>query len=137
MDDRLTRYIARTEEYLRLSGERRTAEASTYLDDHVEFVFPGGATYHSLEDVFAAAASLYRSIRKRHATWDVAPKADGSVVVVSVGTLEGENLQGVRFEGIRYVDRITWRGDRIARQEVWNDLTASSVLSATIVRHES
>lgn len=127
MDD-LNRYIERTEAYLRLSGERRTAEASAFLDDHVELVFPGGVTYSRLEKVFESAASLYRSIAKRHEAWDVAPKPDGTVVVISAGTLEGENLHGVRFEAVRYVDRITWRGDRIVRQEVWNDLAVSGVL---------
>lgn len=130
--DQLNRYIEHTDAYLRLSGERRTAEASAFLDDHVELVFPGGVTHSRLEEVFESAARLYRSIAKRYGTWDVAPNPNGTVVVVSAGTLEGENLHGARFEGVRYVDRITWRGDRIVRQEVWNDLAVSGVLEARV-----
>ena len=122
------RHIARTAAFLRLCSERRTAEAKRFLDASARFVFPG-ATYESLEDIFTAAAAAYRSIAKRHETWDVAPKPDGSVVVVSAGTLEGVNLHGVRFDGVRYVDRITWRNGRIVLQEVWNDLAVSGVLS--------
>lgn len=126
--DELTTYIERTETYLRLSGERRTAEAAAFLASDAELIFPGGVTYSRLEDVFASAGRMYRSIAKRHGTWDAVSKADGTVVVVSAGTLEGENLHGARFEGVRYLDRITWRDGQIVRQEVWNDLAVSGVL---------
>ena len=110
-----------------MTAERRLDDSLTFVADKVEFVFPTGV-YHSLPEVFAAGEQRYRWIRKRHETWDVVGKDDGSWVVVSAGTLFGENRQGARFEGVRYVDRITYRGDRIIRQEVWNDLAASGAL---------
>lgn len=119
--------ISQTETYLRVTAERRLDDSQRFIADDVEFVFPGGV-YHSLPEVFAAGEQHYRWIRKRHDTWDVIDKDDGTTVVVSAGTLFGENHHGVRFEGIRYLDRITYRGGQIVRQEVWNDLAASEVL---------
>ena len=119
--------ISRTETYLRVTAERRLDDSRAFVANDVEFVFPTGV-YHSLPEVFAAGEQRYRWIRKKHETWDVAGKEDGTSVVVSAGTLFGENIHGSRFAGIRYLDRITYRGDRIIRQEVWNDLAASGVL---------
>ena len=124
---RLGDFVDRTADFLRASERRHLAEAEAFLAPEVTFVFPG-ATFTRLADVHAAAASLYRSIHKTFVAWDVAPKPDGSVVVVSTGTLAGQSLSGTSFEGIRYVDRFTWRGGRIVLHEVWNDLAVSGVL---------
>jgi len=35
----------------------------------------------------------------------------------------------VPFEGIRFIDRFESRGGRFTRQDVWNDLAESGVLS--------
>lgn len=125
---RLPDYVDRTADFLRASEGRHLAEAEAYLAPDVTFVFPG-ATFQRLADVHTAAALLYRSIRKTFLEWDVVAKADGSVIVISTGTLAGESLAGRPFEGIRYVDRFTWRGDRIVLHEVWNDLAVSGVLT--------
>jgi ketosteroid isomerase-like protein len=120
-------HIAATETFLRLTAERRLEESQEFLAEPVTFVYPNG-TFEALRDVFAAGERRYRWIRKRHVTWDVVDKDDGTVVVVSAGTLYGENNAGVPFEGVRYVDRITFRDGKIVRQEVWNDLAESGVL---------
>ena len=120
-------YMDQTVGFLRASEERRLADAEAYLAEDVIFVFPG-AELRKLADVHASAAKLYASIRKTFLTWDVVAKDDGSTVVVSTGTLGGTNVHGAEFQGIRYIDRITWRGDRIVIHEVWNDLAISGVL---------
>lgn len=122
-------FISATETYLQVTAERRLEESQAFLADEVEFIFPNG-TFHDLAALFAAGERRYRWIRKRHDSWDVVNKGDGAVVVVSVGTLYGENNHGLAFEGIRYVDRITYRNNRIVRQQVWNDLVESGVLEA-------
>ncbi len=119
--------IAATKTFLRLTAARRLEESLEFLDPAVEFIYPNG-TFRDLAAVFAAGEQRYRWIRKRHVSWDVDDKGDGTVVVVSAGTLHGENLAGVPFDGVRYVDRITFSAGRIVRQEVWNDLTESGVL---------
>jgi hypothetical protein len=42
--------------------------------------------------------------------------------------LYGENLAGVAFEGIRYVDVFVIENGLISEQMVWNDLCESGVL---------
>ena len=50
------------------------------------------------------------------------------IAVVVTGTLHGENLAGVPFQGVRFIDRYIVRDGRIALQQVWNDLAESGVL---------
>jgi len=118
--------IRRTQEYLEASGDRRLADAQAFLADEVTLQFPLG-TYRSLADLATDARGRYRRIGKHYDSWDVA-EHDGAVTVVSVGTLHGENVHGVAFEGVRYVDRICYRDGRIISQQVWNDLAESGVL---------
>jgi hypothetical protein len=118
-------YIERTRRYLDVSGAR-LADAQEYLAPDAILEFPSG-TYRSLVEMAAAAEGRYRWIGKAPVSWDVS-EHDGTVTVVNVGTLHGENVHGVEFEGIRYVDRIVYRADRIVLQQVWNDLAESGVL---------
>jgi hypothetical protein len=119
-------YIERTMRYLVASGERRLNEAVAFLADDVTLQFPSG-TYHGLDELIADSRGRYRSIGKTHLSWDVS-EHDGMVTVVSVGTLHGENVHGVAFDGVRYIDRIVYRDGRIVEQQVWNDLAESGVL---------
>ncbi len=125
--------IAATKAFLRLTAERRLEESLEFLDPAVEFIYPNGS-FRDLGAVFAAGEQRYRWIRKRHVSWDVDDKGNGMVVVVSAGTLHGENHAGVPFDGVRYVDRITFTAGRIVRQEVWNDLAESGVLDVHVHR---
>jgi hypothetical protein len=119
-------YIQRTTQYLEASGARRLEEAQPFLADDVVLQFPGG-TYRSLAELARDATGRYRSIGKTHDSWDVA-EHDGAVTVISVGTLYGENVHGVKFSGVRYIDRLVYRDERIVLQQVWNDLAESGVL---------
>ncbi|MDQ7843429.1 MAG: nuclear transport factor 2 family protein [Armatimonadota bacterium] len=113
--------------YLKACEERHLEEAQRYLAPGAVLVFPGGR-YTSVAEMAAGAARRYRWAKKADDAWDVAVRPDGTAVVVTTGTLYGENLHGVPFEGVRYIDRFVVRGERILRQEVWNDLDASGVL---------
>lgn len=123
-------HIEQAERYLAASGERRLDEARTYLADDAVFVFPSGR-YDSLDELVWASGARYRRIGKVHECWDVAARDDGTVAVYSVGTLFGENVHGVPFSGVRYIDRIVFRDGRIVLQQVWNDLADSGVLERT------
>lgn len=122
-------FIASAEAFLLATAEGRLDDSLEFLPDSVEFVYPNGA-FHDLRDVFAAGERRYRWLQKRHDSWDVVPKTDGTTVVVSAGALHGENNADVAFEAVRYVDRITFRDRKIIRQEVWNDLAEFGVLNA-------
>lgn len=113
--------------YLAASEARRLDEARSCLAPGAVLVFPGGQ-YATPSEMAVAAARRYRWVKKVYDAWDVAVRQDGTTIVISTGTLYGENLHGVPFEGIRYIDRFVVREGKIIRQDVWNDLDASGVL---------
>ena len=120
--------IAVVRRYLEATEARRLDEADGFLAPGAELIFPGGR-YRSVREMVKAAAGRYRWARKTFAEWDVATRRDGTAIVISTGTLSGENLHGVRFEGVRYIDRFVVRDGRILIQQVWNDLEVSGVLT--------
>ena len=116
-------------EYLNASSERRMSDAASYLAEEAVLVFPQGR-FNGLEAMAAAMSGRYRTISKRHDTWDVI-ETEGDTVVVTTGTLSGVNAHGVSFENIRFCDRFVLRNGHIMEQHVWNDLAESGVLDRT------
>ena len=116
--------------YLAACEARRLDDAERFLAPGAELIFPGGR-YRSVDEMVAAARGRYRWARKTAEEWDVDVRGDGTVVVVTTGRLSGENLQGVSFDGVRYIDRFVLADDRIVSQQVWNDLDVSGVLTRT------
>lgn len=114
-------------QYLELTEARRLDDAEALLAPGAQLIFPG-SRYRSVREMAEAAAGRYRWVRKTYDEWDVAVRRDGTAIVISTGTLYGENLHGVRFEGVRYIDRFLVRDGRIVTQQVWNDLDSSGVL---------
>ena len=110
--------------YLRLVEERRLTEASAYLSAGVEISFPMGRSFASLDEQVAAAATMYRSIGKAFDGFDVLDR-DESTVVYVYGTLEGEDLAGDRFGGVRFIDRFEIVDGLITTHRVWNDLAGA------------
>lgn len=107
--------------YLRLVEERRLDEASPYLAAGVEIVFPGGRSFSSLAEQVAAAGTRYRSIRKVFNGYDVVDGGEATVVYV-YGELEGEDVTGTPFAGVRFIDRFELVDGLITNHRVWNDL---------------
>lgn len=103
--------------YLGASEARRLDEAQSYLADDAEIIFPGGH-YTSLHEMATATTGRYRWVKKVYQEWDLAPRTDGTVVVINTGTLYGENIYGQPFEGIRYIDRFVIRNGKILNQQV-------------------
>lgn len=108
--------------------ERRDLEAaSSQLAVGFTMVFPGPSRFTELAEMAKGAKTRYRRVAKR--IEDVESFERGGATVVYVrGTLYGENLHGVEFEGVRFVDRFEYRAGRFERQDVWNDLAESGVL---------
>jgi ketosteroid isomerase-like protein len=121
--------------YLQLCEDRELEQASNYLADGVELIFPGNRSYASLQEMAQASKGRYTWVKKHRTDYSVAERTapDGTAeqVVTSIGTLYGEKLDGTPFEGIRYIDVFTVRDGRIVRQEVWNDLAETGVLQTT------
>lgn len=121
--------------YLQLCEDRKLDEATKYLAEGIELVFPGNRTYASLQEMAQASQGRYAWVRKRRTDYAVgeriAPDGTPEQVVTSIGTLYGEKLDGTPFEGIRYIDVFTLRDGRIVRQEVWNDLAEQGIVQTT------
>ena len=124
------------DQYLQLCEDRQLDEASAYLAEDVEIIFPGNRTYANLQEMAQASKGRYAWVRKHRTDYSVGERtaADGSTeqVVTSIGTLYGEKLDGTPFEGIRYIDVFTIRDGRIIRQEVWNDLAETGIVQPGI-----
>ncbi len=120
--------ITLVDTFLRLCAERKLDEAAAYLAPGATMVFPPSKAFTSLPDMAANARGRYRRVDKVRERWDVFQREDGTTVVYSLGTLFGDNLHGVPFSGVRYLDRFEITGGKIALQEVWNDLAVSGVL---------
>ena len=116
------------ERFLRLMEARDLETAESLMAPGVKITFPGSRHYSSQREVVAAASGRYQWIKKRFLKIE-AFQQDDTVVVYVIGTLYGENLQRIPFDGIRFVDRFLVRNGRIEQQDVWNDLAESGVLS--------
>lgn len=115
------------ETYLRTAEAGDLTEASAYLAAGAVLLFPGGVRYRDLADLYASPRRQYRAITKTLDRFDV-DEADGVVAVH--GTLRGENLHGVHFHSVRFIDRFEFVDGLITRQFVWNDLASTGVLTA-------
>lgn len=117
--------------YLQLCEDRDLDGAERCLADGATLHWPGGLVYPGLREMVAGAAGRYRWVRKHRDTAAVGRDEQGRVVVTSRGRLYGENLHGVPFDGVRYVDVFVLADGRIVEQHVWNDFPASDVLTRT------
>lgn len=117
-------------EYLTLCEQRDFEKAQAFLGPQAILVFPGGKQYTRLEDMAQAATGAYRWVRKNKDEFTYFDRNDQSIVVSS-GTLYGETLSGDPFSGIRYQDWFTFEKGLIVKQEVWNDLAACGIFSAS------
>jgi hypothetical protein len=107
--------------FLEAMERRDLAAARGFLGDGFSMLFPGGAAFTRLEDLVAHGAGRYRWVKKRIERMDEAAQP-GETVVYCFGTLYGEWPDGAPFEGIRFIDRFTVRGGKLADQKVWNDM---------------
>lgn len=108
--------------FLRAVERRDLSVAAEMLAPKTIFIYPRGATYHSLQECVADRSTRYRSIRKEIEGTHVAELGDGLRAVYVFGTLEGEALDGSPIRGVRFIDRLTFADDLIVRHDVWNDL---------------
>jgi hypothetical protein len=122
---------ATVDRYLQLCEDRDLRAAARLLVHDPLIVFPGSRVFASLAQLVEAAATQYRWVRKHRDHVATALLADGAVEVTSRGRLYGENLHGVEFDDVRYVDVFVLRGGLIAEQHVWNDLAATGALART------
>lgn len=107
--------------YLTAMEDRDLDAARAFLADDFVMNFPSALGMRTLEDLTTRSTQRYRFVKKTYDAFEVLPTDDGAVVYVR-GALHGEWPDGAAFSGIRFIDRFALRADKIARQDVWNDL---------------
>lgn len=118
--------VALVDTYLQLCEDREIDKASTFLDSEVRLEFPGNRVHSSLKELFSAAVSDYRWVRKHRNRYFEGTNGDDSVVV-SIGSLYGVDLDGQRFDNVRYIDTFVIQDGLIKEQLVWNDLAKHGI----------
>lgn len=108
--------------FLEAMEARDLVRATAMLAPGFTMLFPGGARFARLEELVAWAKPRYRWVKKRYDRFDEVPAAGGETIVYCFGTLQGEWPDGRAFDGIRFIDRFTLRGGKLADQRVWNDI---------------
>lgn len=113
--------------FLRLVEARRLDEAAEHLASGAQITFPGGRRFRNLEEQVSSGEGRFRRLSKVFETIDTL-EADGAMIVYVFGTLEGEDVEGVEFSGVRFIDRFELRDGRIVDQKVWNDMAEMGVV---------
>lgn len=118
------------DDYLQMNEDRDLAGAQAcWAPNNFKMIFPGGVEFSSFSDLLDWAKPRYKWVRKNRDVYSV--EIGDETVVVSRGRIYGENLHGVPFEGIRYVDIFTIKDGLLIEQAVWNDFGESDVLTRT------
>jgi phenylpyruvate tautomerase PptA (4-oxalocrotonate tautomerase family) len=107
--------------FLAAMEARDLAAAKSFLADGFRMVFPGDAEFTILEELVAWSRPRYRFVKKSYEGFDEC-FGEAGMTVYSFGTLSGEWPDGTPFDGIRFIDRFTVEGGKLADQRVWNDM---------------
>ncbi len=110
------------EDFLRIIMIPDPMGARAFTAPDMTIRFTGGRVMREPSDCSAFNAGRYAWVKKRFGRTDVVAGAThDEAVVYSIGTLHGAWLDGMPFEGNRYVDRYVVRNGLITEMEVWND----------------
>ncbi len=112
-------------DFLDTMEARDLDKAKSFLAEGFTMVFPGGGTMTTLEELIAWSKPRYQKVGKHYDRFDECPSGpdgDNGTVVYCYGTLHGVWLDGTPFDGIRFIDRFTVKGGKLADQMVWNDM---------------
>lgn len=121
--------IAIVDEFLQRFEARDLGAASTMMTEEPTIVFPPGRSFRSLSELAQGLSKNYNWVKKHRTHYSVGEEeVSGRAVVVSRGTLYGEDLSGQPFEDIAYIDYFVIEGGLIAEQHVWNHLAAAGIM---------
>lgn len=98
------------------------AAARRVLAPDYELVFPGPVRFFNVDEVFDWFSNRYASARYSYGHMDIIEQA-GRIVVYAAGSVAGALLDGSRFSDVRYIDRFDIVDGKIARKEVWSDMS--------------
>lgn len=110
------------QDYLAAMEARELDTAQAMLGEGFEMQFPGTPPMTSLQQLVDWAKPRYRFVRKTYDGFEALQTPGDAAVVYCRGTLSGEWPDGTAFSGIRFIDRFEVTGDKITKQDVWNDI---------------
>ena len=113
--------------FLQLNEDRKIDEVQAMLAPGCIIEFPGGKKFANIAEMVENAKGRYNWVKKHRERYFVGENGN-QTIVTSIGTLYGENLHGVAFEGVRYVDLFVIENGLITEQRVWNDFGETGVL---------
>lgn len=119
---------AMIDKFLQLNEDRKIDEVQAMMSPDCVIEFPGGKRFKSIADMVENAKGRYNWVKKHRDRYFVGVNGN-QTTVTSLGTLYGENLDGVAFDGIRYVDVFIIENGLIIEQRVWNDFGETGVLN--------
>lgn len=119
---------AMIDKFLQLNEDRKIDEVQAMMSPDCVIEFPGGNRFKSIADMVENAKGRYNWVKKHRDRYFVGVNGN-QTTVTSLGTLYGENLDGVAFDGIRYVDVFIIENGLIIEQRVWNDFGETGVLN--------
>lgn len=96
--------------------------AHSFLADGFVMNFPGTGPMHRLQQLIDWAAPRYKFVTKTYDGFDTMQSAGDAAIVCCRGTLSGEWPDGTPFSGIRFIDRFEVVGQKLTKQDVWNDI---------------
>lgn len=131
IDQGPTEAIDIVETFLAQIGDGQLDSAQMALAPDARITFPGNAVHADLAAMRAASRSRYRWVNKHRDDYIAHERGDGTIHVISTGRVYGENLHGVFFDGVRYVDLFVLKDGLIIRQDVYNDLAETGILDVT------
>jgi hypothetical protein len=120
--------IEMVDKFLQLAQDRKIEEIQAMMAPNSKIEFPGGIRFSSQSEMVANAKGKYSWVKKHRDRYFVGVNGN-QTTVTSIGTLYGENLAGVAFEGIRYVDVFVIEDGLFTEQMDWNDFCESGVLN--------
>lgn len=122
-------HISTVDEFLQRFEARDLDAASAMMTENPTIVFPPGKSFGSLGELAQGLSKNYNWVKKHRTHYSVGEEQGGGrTVVVSRGTLYGEDLSGKPFEDIAYIDFFVMEDGLIAEQHVWNHLAAAGIV---------
>lgn len=109
-------------DYLAAMEARDIPRAQGFLSKTFEMSFPGTDPMKTLQELIDWAKPRYTFVTKTYEGFDTMQSPGDAAIVYCRGTLAGEWPDGRAFEGIRFIDRFEVVGDKITKQDVWNDI---------------
>ena len=111
--------------FARLDNADRRDTVGELFADNAVIIRPGRRFEgeKAAEEFLAASQGRYEWAAKEFDRW-----IEAGDEAVSIGRLYGVDVDGQRFEDVRYVDVFTVVDGEITRLEIWNDLSTEGIV---------